>query len=119
MTTPGDVPAPSGSSAPSDPSAPTDGPATPGAGPGGAADTGIRDSGVRVVTGRLETEELAAIAVVVSAMSVTSRLEAEERMLAEGHSAGAGVWNDPVHCHPRTFEVRNHCSDAAWRFSHR
>ena len=52
-------------------------------------------------------------------MSVTSRLEAEERLLTEGHSAGAGVWNDPVHCHPHTFEARNHCSEAAWRYSHR
>ena len=76
-------------------------------------------AGVRVVTGYLETEELAAIAVVVSAMSVTSRLEAEERALAESHSAGSGVWNDPVHCHPHTFEARNHCSEAAWRYSHR
>ena len=76
-------------------------------------------AGVRVVTGHLETEELAAIAVVVSAMSVTSRLEAEERALAESHSAGSGVWNDPVHCHPHTFEARNHCSEAAWRYSHR
>ncbi|WP_411769568.1 hypothetical protein, partial [Citrobacter sp. HSTU-ABk15] len=72
-----------------------------------------------VVTGHLETEELAAIAVVVSAMSVTSRLEAEERALAESHLAGSGVWNDPVHCHPHTFEARNHCSEAAWRYSHR
>ena len=54
-----------------------------------------------------------------AAMSVTSRLEAEERMLAESHSAGSGVWNDPVHCHPHTFEARNQCSQAAWQFSHR
>ncbi|MCT2261072.1 hypothetical protein M3F59_05435 [Brachybacterium muris] len=85
----------------------------------GSTEQAVAAAGVRVVTGRLETEELAAIAVVVSAMSVTSRLEAEERLLTEGHSAGAGVWNDPVHCHPHTFEARNHCSEAAWRYSHR
>lgn len=85
----------------------------------GSTEQAVAAAGVRVVTGHLETEELAAIAVVVSAMSVTSRLEAEERTLAESHSAGSGVWNDPVHCHPHTFEARNHCSEAAWRYSHR
>ncbi|MCT1653329.1 hypothetical protein [Brachybacterium muris] len=113
MTAAADSPAPT--SDPADPRTDQQEPA------GGANPTApvATDSGVRVVTGRLETEELAAIAVVVSAMSVTSRLEAEERLLTEGHSAGAGVWNDPVHCHPHTFEARNHCSEAAWRYSHR
>ena len=54
----------------------------------------VRPSDVRLVQGYLRDDELAAIAVVVSAMSVTSRLEAEERLLAEGRGAGAGAWND-------------------------
>ena len=76
-------------------------------------------SDVRLVQGYLRDDELAAIAVVISAMSVTSRLEAEERLLAEGHGAGAGAWNDAVHCHPRAHGLRSRPSATAWQFSER
>lgn len=79
----------------------------------------VRPSDVRLVQGYLRDEELAAIAVVVSAMSVTSRLEAEERLLAEGRGAAAGAWSDPVHCHPRAHGLRGLPSPAAWQFSDR
>ena len=52
-------------------------------------------------------------------MSVTSRLEAEERLLAEGRGAGAGAWTDPVHCHPRSHALRHQASPTAWQFSDR
>lgn len=83
---------------------------------GGAA---VAPSDVRLVAGRLAPDELAAIAVVVSAMSVTSRLEAEERLLAEGRGPGAGAWSDPVHCHPRAHGLRGMASATAWQFSDR
>nr|WP_245354765.1 hypothetical protein [Brachybacterium sacelli] len=72
-----------------------------------------------MVQGRLAADELAAIAVVVSAMSVTSRLEAEERSLAEGRVDGPGAWSDPVHSHPRSHPLRHHASSTAWQFSDR
>ena len=74
---------------------------------------------VRLVQGRLAADELAAIAVVVSAMSVTSRLEADERALAQGRVGGPGAWSDPVHSHPRSHALRHHASAAAWQFSDR
>lgn len=86
-------------------------------GPAGAQP--LRPSDVRLVQGYLRDDELAAIAVVISAMSVTSRLEAEERALAEGQGAGAGAWADPVHCHPRAHGLRGLPSPAAWQFSDR
>ena len=55
---------------------------------------------VRLVAGRLGPDELAAIAVVVSAMSVTSRLEAEERSLGGG-GVQDSAWTSPVHTHAR------------------
>lgn len=73
---------------------------------------------VRAVRGHLATDELAAIAVVVSAMSVTSRVEAEERQLAAGASASS-AWSDPVHCHPRAHGLRGHASPNAWQFADR
>ncbi|ATG51541.1 hypothetical protein CFK38_08380 [Brachybacterium vulturis] len=79
----------------------------------------VRPADVRLVQGYLRDDELAAIAVVVSAMSVTSRLEAEERLLAEGRGAGAGAWNDVVHCHPRAHGLRSRPSPTAWQFSDR
>ncbi|MGO2191450.1 MAG: hypothetical protein ACTH43_02395 [Brachybacterium sp.] len=79
----------------------------------------VRPSDVRLVQGYLRDDELAAIAVVISAMSVTSRLEAEERTLAEGQGAGAGAWADPVHGHPRAHGLRGLPSPAAWQFSDR
>ena len=79
----------------------------------------VRPSDVRLVQGYLRDDELAAIAVVVSAMSVTSRLEAEERLLAEGRGAGAGAWNDAVHTHPRGHGLRGLPSATAWQFSDR
>lgn len=79
----------------------------------------VRPSDVRLVQGYLRDDELAAIAVVVSAMSVTSRLEAEERTLAEGRGAGAGAWSDPIHCHPRAHGLRGLPSPSAWQFSDR
>jgi hypothetical protein len=79
----------------------------------------IRPSDVRLVRGALRDDELAAIAVVVSAMSVTSRLEAEERSLAEGRGAGAGAWSEPVHTHPRAHGLRSQASPTAWQFADR
>ena len=92
--------------------------AAPGAGDGQEAPV-LHPSDVRLVQGYLRDDELAAIAVVVSAMSVTSRLEAEERLLAEGRGPGAGAWNDPVHCHPRGHGLRGLPSTTAWQFSDR
>ena len=77
---------------------------------GGAA---VAPSDVRLVAGRLAPDELAAIAVVVSAMSVTSRLEAEERSLAEGLGGESG-WTSPVHTHARGHAQRLHPSASAW-----
>ena len=74
---------------------------------------------VRLVRGHLESDELAAIAVVVSAMSVTSRIEAEERALAEGMGGASSAWSDPVHCHPRAHAMRALASPSAWLFSDR
>ncbi len=82
-------------------------------------DPAARPSDVRLVQGYLRDDELAAVALVVSTMSVTSRLEAEERLLAEGRGAGAGAWNDPVHSHPRAHGLRSHPSATAWQFSDR
>ncbi|WP_114855609.1 acyl-CoA carboxylase epsilon subunit [Brachybacterium sp. YJGR34] len=85
----------------------------------GAGTPALHPSDVRLVQGTLRDDELAAIAVVVSAMSVTSRLEAEERSLAEGRGAGAGAWSDPVHTHPRGHVLRSAPSPSAWQFSDR
>ncbi len=79
----------------------------------------VRPTDVQLVRGELRDDELAAIAVVVSAMSVTSRLEAEERSLAEGRGAGAGAWSEPVHTHPRAHGLRNQASPTAWQFADR
>jgi len=74
---------------------------------------------VKLVQGRLAADELAAIAVVVSTMSVTSRLEADERALAEGRGGGPSAWNGPVHSHPRAHALRGHASPTAWQFADR
>lgn len=79
----------------------------------------VSPSGVRLVQGYLADDELAAIAVVVSAMSVTSRLEAEERALVEGRGAGAGTWNDPAQCYPRAHGLRAQATPTAWQFGDR
>ena len=78
----------------------------------------LRPAEVRLVRGELATDELAAIAVVVSAMSVTSRLEAEERSLTRGTTTSDG-WNDPVHTHPRSHGLRSQVSPTAWLFADR
>ncbi|WP_193105261.1 hypothetical protein [Brachybacterium sp. FME24] len=84
------------------------------------ADTaGVAGSDVRLVQGRLGADELAAIAVVVSTMSVTSRLEAEERHLAEGRTGEESAWGDGVHTHPRGHALRAHASPTAWQFADR
>ncbi|MGY5765901.1 hypothetical protein ACXET9_11950 [Brachybacterium sp. DNPG3] len=80
----------------------------------------ISPSDVRLVQGRLADAELAAIAVVVSAMSVTSRIEAEERSLATGPGAsGAGSWGDALRTHPRSHGLRLQASSTAWQFGDR
>lgn len=79
----------------------------------------IPPSDVRLVQGRLANDELAAIAVVVSAMSVTSRVEAEERALAEGRASGSSCWNDPIHGHPHGHALRGLASATAWQFGDR
>lgn len=73
---------------------------------------------VRLVRGHLAADELAAIAVVVSAMSVTSRLEAEERALAEGRH-GASAWGAPAHTHAAAHRERLRPSPSAWIFTDR
>ena len=73
---------------------------------------------VRLVAGRLAADELAAIAVVVSTMSVTSRLEAEERSLAEGRH-GASAWTSPVHTHGGAHHERLRPSASCWMFADR
>jgi len=83
-----------------------------------SAGPGLRPSDVRLVAGRLAPDELAAIAVVVSAMSVTSRLEAEERSLADG-SGGASAWTSPVHTHGGAHTERLHPSATCWMFTDR
>ena len=97
---------------PGSPATPGDGRSTPEAQPA------ITPADVRLVRGQLETQELAAIAVVVSAMSVTSRLEAEERSLAEG-TGHSSAWTDLVHCHPRAHGLRGQASSTAWQFADR
>lgn len=87
-----------------------------GAGSSGAA--GITPSDVRLVSGRLASDELAAIAVVVAAMSVTSRLEAEERSLADG-LGGASAWTSPVHTHVGGHTERLRPSSTCWTFTDR
>ncbi|MFC0675051.1 acyl-CoA carboxylase epsilon subunit [Brachybacterium hainanense] len=84
---------------------------TPGAGPIG--------SDVRLVSGRLSDTELAAIAVVVSAMSVTSRIEAQERALAARYAGSGDGWTDPIHRIPSAHALRGQPSDGAWLFSGR
>ena len=74
---------------------------------------------VRLVQGHLAADELAAIAVVISTMSVTSRAQAEERALAEGMGGAASAWSDPVHCHPRSHALRALPSPTAWQYSDR
>ena len=82
---------------------------------GGAA---VARSDVRLVAGRLAPDELAAIAVVVSAMSVTSRLEAQERSLADG-IGGASAWSSPVHTHVGGHTERLRPSSTCWTFTDR
>ncbi len=89
--------------------------AAQGAGASGAA---VAPSDVRLVAGRLAPDELAAIAVVVSAMSVTSRLEAEERSLADG-VGGASAWSSPVHTHVGGHTERLRPSSTCWTFTDR
>lgn len=91
-----------------------------GAGPsGGPSDAAaLTPSDVRLVAGRLAADELAAIAVVVSAMSVTSRLEAEERSLADG-LGGASAWTSPVHTHVGGHTERLRPSSTCWTFTDR
>jgi hypothetical protein len=81
--------------------------------------TGLVGGDVRLVAGRLADDELAAIAVAVSAMSVASRIQADERRLAEQHRAGGDGWSDPVHRFPRSHALRTLPSEAAWLFSDR
>ena len=78
----------------------------------------VRPSDVRLVQGYLRDDELAAIAVVVSTMSVTSRLEAEERSLAEGLH-GASAWTSPVHTHGGAHHERLRPSASCWMFADR
>lgn len=111
---------PADASATASSSAAADIPAT-GASTNGAADLAPADAvaDVRLVHGHLSEPELAAIAVVVSAMSVTSRLEARERALAEGADDAASAWMDPVHRLPRGHALRGAASPSAWQFSDR
>ena len=78
----------------------------------------VQAADVRLVAGRLAADELAAIAVVVSAMSVTSRLEAEERALAEGRLGGS-AWTSPVHTHGGAHRERLHPSSSCWMYADR
>ena len=84
----------------------------------GASGGAVAPSDVRLVAGRLAPDELAAIAVVVSAMSVTSRLEAEERSLADGFG-GASAWPSPVHTHLGGPTERLRPSSPSWTFTDR
>ncbi|MCT1909277.1 acyl-CoA carboxylase epsilon subunit [Brachybacterium paraconglomeratum] len=84
----------------------------------GASGSAVTPSDVRLVAGRLAPDELAAIAVVVSAMSVTSRLEAEERSLADG-VGGASAWSSPVHTHVGGHTERMRPSSTCWTFTDR
>jgi hypothetical protein len=77
---------------------------------------------VRLVAGRLSDVEVSAIVVALSAMSVTSRLEADERDVAETYGSGTGAldgWDDPVHRLPRAHTLRTLPSETAWMFSDR
>lgn len=84
-----------------------------------SSDPTVAASDVRIINGHLTDTELAAIAVVVSAMSVTSRLEAEERELAQGLTGPTSAWCDPVHSHPRAHGLRSRPGPSAWQFSDR
>jgi hypothetical protein len=77
---------------------------------------------VRLESGRLSNDELAAIAVAVSALSVASRLEAEERALAEASGVsgtGSDAWTDAAHRLQQGHRLRSLPSDNAWVFSDR
>ncbi|MGP9693904.1 acyl-CoA carboxylase epsilon subunit [Brachybacterium sp. AOP25-B2-12] len=88
-------------------------------GGGASTEAGPRPD-VRLVAGRLSDEELAAVAVALSALSVASRAEASERALAEGQGPGGGDgWTDAVHRLPGTHAARVLAADGAWQFSHR
>lgn len=94
---------------------------------GGGAEGAPPRADVRLSRGRLAPDELAAIAVVVSAMSVTSRLEAQERALADGSvgtlglggASGRAAWSDAIRTHPRGHALRGHAGPGAWLFADR
>jgi len=74
---------------------------------------------VRLVKGHLSDSELAAVAVVVSAMSVTSRVEAHERQLAQRYAGTGDGWTDPVHRIAGAHRLRRLPSESAWQFADR
>lgn len=87
--------------------------------PGGSTADGRQRSELRLVSGSLSDEELAAVTVAISALNAASRVEAEERRLADGARAGSDGWSDAVHRLPGMHAARNQCGEAAWAFSHR
>ncbi|EWS80759.1 hypothetical protein BF93_01360 [Brachybacterium phenoliresistens] len=88
---------------------------------GGPAGDGATPSpaDVRLIKGHLSDSELAAVAVVVSAMSVTSRVEAHERQLAQRYAGTGDGWTDPVHRIAGAHRLRRLPSESAWQFADR
>lgn len=74
---------------------------------------------VALVSGYVSADELAAIAVAVSAMSVASREEAHERELAERAGAPTSGWASAIHRLPQAVHLRSTPGAQAWKFSHR
>lgn len=74
---------------------------------------------VSLVSGHVSADELAAIAVAVSAMSVASREEAHERELAERAGAPRSTWASAIHRMPQAVQLRSVPGTQAWKFSHR
>ncbi|CAM3969160.1 hypothetical protein M3A96_05145 [Helcobacillus massiliensis] len=74
---------------------------------------------VKLVSGQLSNDELAAIAVAVSALSVVAREEAHQREL-ESRSGDRGTgWSSPVHRVRGGHALRGERGPMAWRFNHR
>lgn len=79
----------------------------------------MNDSEVQLVSGHLSSDELAAIAVAVSAVSALSRAEAHERELMDRSGAPRSGWNAAYQRIPSAHLLRAQPGQEAWAFSHR
>ncbi len=79
----------------------------------------MNDTDVQLISGHASDDELAAISVAVSALSVLSREEAYERELAERAGAPHSEWNSAMRRFPSATQLRTQPSPTAWTFSQR